>query len=112
MLYVGSCRYMYSYKWRYFPARLHTTREILFFLNNINNIQNIINKYPSELSDIIFGDICNPVLLKQTNHYINTITKSVISSIEKIISPLRRSISRADEPLTIFTRTPFFLLTR
>ena len=42
MVYIGSCRYMYTYKWKYFPGRLHTTREILFFLNNIDNIQNII----------------------------------------------------------------------
>lgn len=74
---------MYNYKWKYFPGRLHITREILFFLNNIDSIQNIINKYPPELCDIIFGDMCNPVLLRETNHFINTITNSVISSIEK-----------------------------
>jgi len=104
MLYIGSCRYMYTYKWKYFPGRLHTTREILFFLNNIDNIQNILNKYPSELSDIIFGDICNPVLLRETNHYINTITNSVISSIEKIILEIssRKILYYNDIPINFY----------
>jgi hypothetical protein len=46
MLYIGSCRYMYGYKWDYFPARLHSTTEILYFLDNINNIETIINDNP------------------------------------------------------------------
>ena len=38
MLYVGSCRYMYDYDWDYFAPRLHTTKEIIHFLENIDNI--------------------------------------------------------------------------
>jgi len=57
MLYIGSCRYMYEYKWDYFPGRLHTTKEIIFFLENIDNIENIINCNPHELTNMIFGDI-------------------------------------------------------
>ena len=31
MLYIGSCRHMYGYDWEYFPARLNTTRDDIFF---------------------------------------------------------------------------------
>ena len=57
MFYIGSCRYMYSYEWKYFSARLHTTKEIIFFLENINNIQKIIDNNPLDLTNKIFGDI-------------------------------------------------------
>ena len=71
MLYIGSCRYMYNYKWDSFPARLHTTKEIIYFLENIDNIQNIVNSTSVDLIDIIFGDICNPCLLNETTKFIN-----------------------------------------
>lgn len=57
MLYIGSCRYMYGYDWDYFPGRLHTTREIIHFLENIDNIKGVIDNNPSELTNSIFGDI-------------------------------------------------------
>lgn len=42
MIYIGSCRYMHLYNWDYFPARLHTTKEIVYFLQNINDsIKNV-----------------------------------------------------------------------
>lgn len=35
--YIGSCRYMHLFP-KHFPARLHTTKEIINFLNNYNKI--------------------------------------------------------------------------
>ena len=82
MLYIGSCRYMYGYDWDYFPARLHTTREIIFFLENINNINNVINDNPSELTNFIFGDIYNCAVKTDSIKFIN---KSINKNINKII---------------------------
>jgi len=70
ILYMGSCRYMYNCKWSYFPPRLHTTKEILFFLENINNIENIINIYPPDLVDLIFSDIFHPGVIKDSKTFI------------------------------------------
>lgn len=60
MLYLGSCRYMYNFKWSYFPARIHTTREIIFFLENIETLETVIKENPSDLINCIFGDIYHP----------------------------------------------------
>ena len=39
--YLGSCRYMYAFGWKYFPARLHTTKEMIYFLENNTNIKDL-----------------------------------------------------------------------
>ncbi len=57
MLYVGSCRHMSEYKWNFFPGRLHTTREIMFFIENIDKVKSIIDSNPVDLTNLIFGDI-------------------------------------------------------
>jgi hypothetical protein len=82
MLYIGSCRYMYGYGWDYFPGRLHTTREIIYFLENIENIKNIIDNNPIELVNYIFGDIYHPGVIKDSTKFIN---KNVNKNINKII---------------------------
>lgn len=82
MLYIGSCRYMYNYDWNYFPARLHTTREIIHFLENINNIKNVIDKNPCELTNYIFGDIYHPSVINDSKKFIN---KNIDKNINKII---------------------------
>jgi hypothetical protein len=82
MLYIGSCRYMYRNDWDYFPARLHATREIIFFLENINNINNVINENPSDLTNLIFGDIYHCAVKKDSIKFIN---KSINRNINKII---------------------------
>lgn len=82
MLYIGSCRYMYDYDWDYFPARLHTTREIIFFLENITNIQNVIDNNPWELQNFIFGDSCHPEIITDFNKFMN---KSINKNLNKII---------------------------
>jgi hypothetical protein len=73
---------MYDYEWDYFPGRLHTTREIIFFLENINNINSIINSNPGELTNTIFGDIYHPAVINDSLNFIN---KNVNKNISKII---------------------------
>ena len=82
MLYLGSCRYMYGYDWDYFPGRLHTTREIIFFLENMTNIKNVINNNPLELTNCIFGDIYHPGVINDANKFMNT---NMNTNINKII---------------------------
>ncbi len=79
MLYIGSCRYMYGYKWDYFPARLHSTREIIYFLENITTIKKCI---PNELTNCIFGDIGHPSVVKDANRFAN---QPIHKNIHKII---------------------------
>jgi hypothetical protein len=74
MLYIGSCRYMYGYNWDYFPARLHSTKEVIYFLENISNIKDIISKNKPDLLNCIFGHM---------NH--NRVTKDFSNFIEKKI---------------------------
>ena len=101
MLYIGSCRYMYDYDWDYFPARLHTTKEIIFFLENINNINNIIESNPSELTNFIFGDIYNPVVINDSKIFID---KSINTNINKIIIEIssQKVMYYNDIPLNYF----------
>lgn len=82
IFYIGSCRYMYDYVWDYFPARLHTTKEIIFFLENITNINNIILNNPSELTNCIFGDIFHSGVINDSKNFMN---KSIDKNTNKII---------------------------
>lgn len=86
MLYIGSCRYMYDYDWNFFPARLHTTREIIFFLENITNIHHIIENNPSNLTNLIFGDIYHPGVINDSKQFMN-------NKIDKHISKIIMEIS-------------------
>lgn len=90
MLYIGSCRYMADYPWDYFPGKLHSTREIIFFLENINHCKKIIDNNPSELSNFIFGDIFHPNTFVQATQFINNLSpsfvnKSINQNLNKII---------------------------
>jgi hypothetical protein len=82
MLYIGSCRYMYGYIWDYFAPRLHTTKEIIHFLENIDNIKNVIDNNPHDLSYQIFGGITNPIVV---NDYIRFINTPINKNMKKII---------------------------
>jgi hypothetical protein len=73
---------MYNYCWDYFPARLHSTKEIIFFLENINNIQKIIHDNPSDLTNYIFGGIYHPYVISDSNHFMN---KKINRNINNII---------------------------
>ena len=84
MLYIGSCRYMYDYNWNHFRARLHTTREILYFLENINNIDKLVEKTFGELIGLIFGDLFNPQVVYRTPTYLKNGTDD-LSSVKKLV---------------------------
>lgn len=101
MLYIGSCRYMYGYDWDFFPARLHTTREIIYFLENIDNIKNIIDNNPCELSNFIFGDIYHGQNINDPTNFIN---KNINKNIKKIIMEIssRKIMYYNDIPLNYF----------
>ena len=69
--YIGSCRYM-TKDIEHFPARLHTTKEIIYFLENIENINELIKLHNNELINIIFGDLFNPAIIDDANIFLNT----------------------------------------
>jgi hypothetical protein len=58
--------------WVFFPARLHTTKEMIYFLENRTQIKTIIEKHPSDLTNLIFGDIYHPSVIKETRAFLNT----------------------------------------
>lgn len=71
--YVGSCRYLKGPEWKHsFPARLHTTKEMIYFFENIKNIKQIIKEYPEELVNRIFGDITHSAVKSKTNEFLKT----------------------------------------
>lgn len=101
MLYIGSCRYMYEYDWDYFPARLHTTKEIIHFLENIDNIKNVIDNNPNDLTNFIFGDIYHPSVINESTNFIN---KNINKNINKIIMEIssRKVVYYNDIPLNYY----------
>lgn len=104
MLYIGSCRYMYGYKWDYFPARLHTTKEIIHFLENIGNIKQIIDDNPDDLINFIFGDIYHRSVRSDSTKFIN---KNINKNINKIILEIssRKIMYYNDIPLNNYYLT-------
>lgn len=61
--YVGSCRYMDLFP-KHFPARLHTTKEIINFFNNYNKIDFNMDDVNS-----IFGDLLHHSVKKDSITY-------------------------------------------
>jgi len=92
---------MYDYGWDYFPARLHTTREIIHFLENIENIKNVIDNNESGLTNFIFGDIYHPQVINDSTKFINN---KVNKNINKIIMEIssRKVMYYNDIPLSYF----------
>ncbi len=82
MLYSGSCRYMYDYKWYFFPGRLHSTREIIYFLENIENIHEVLVNNPG-FENLIFGDIYHNDVIPYTKKFLNH--KMVLHDIRKLV---------------------------
>lgn len=63
--YIGSCRYMQLFP-KHFPARLHTTKEIINFLNNYNKIDlKMVD------ANYIFGDLVHPICKNDSITYCN-----------------------------------------
>jgi hypothetical protein len=94
---------MHDYDWEYFPGRLHTTREIIFFLENITNIKAVINSCPRDLIDAIFGDIYHPDVISDSNKFMN---KMINKNINKIIMEIssKKIIYYNNIPLNYYYR--------
>ena len=73
---------MYDYPWICFPGRLHSTKEVMFFLENIENLQRIISENPPHLTNLIFGDMNHPAIHNDVMKFVN---KEVDRTIRKII---------------------------
>ena len=65
---------MYSFHWNYFPARLHSTKEVIYFLENFfkNDVKNVLQTNPDELSNLIFGDIYEPKVINSSQKFLST----------------------------------------
>lgn len=64
--YIGSCRYMELFP-KHFPARLHTTKEIINYLNNYNKIDlDMVD------ANYIYGDLLHPIVKKDSITYCNS----------------------------------------
>lgn len=83
MLYIGSCRYSYDFNWEIFPPRLHTTREIIFFLENATNLKKVIDESPIELINFIFSDMNHPKIAEKSKNFINNFNS--YKNIKKVI---------------------------
>jgi hypothetical protein len=73
---------MYGCPWDFFPARLHSTREIIFFLENITKIQEVIEEYPIDLANCIFGGIYHPCVIDESKQFMQ---KPIQKTMKKII---------------------------
>ena len=82
MMYIGSCRYMYGYNWDYFPARLHSTKEVIYFLENITNIKDVVTTNKPDLLNCIFGDMNHN---RVTKDFSNFIDKKIDKNTKKVI---------------------------
>lgn len=75
--YIGSCRYMSLFP-KHFPARLHTTKEIINFLNNYNKID--LNMADA---NFIWGDLLHPFVKKDSIVYCNNMN-NIFDSVTTI----------------------------
>ena len=82
--YLGSCRYMELFKY-HCPIRLHSTRDVLFFLKNMENILQIKKELPD---DIFYTNNYNrnPKREKKWNEYIQKDHDYIISNMSHIIN--------------------------
>ena len=98
--YVGSCRYLKGPEWKQsFPARLHTTKEMIYFFENIKNIKTIMKKYPEALVNRFFGDITHSAVKSKTNEFLKTrIDKSINKVFLEVCS---RKICYYTDPNTL-----------
>lgn len=68
---MGSCRYMHLTQWKnYVPARLHTTKEMLHYLEHFRDIKTYLNSFPYQKQKIVFGDCTHPSVIAKHNAFI------------------------------------------
>lgn len=64
MFYIGSCRYQPLFQ-NYFPPRIHSTKEVIYFLENYKNID---IKHPD--IDYIYADLLHPGVINESVEFI------------------------------------------
>lgn len=87
ILYTSSCRYMYGGKLPLtcFPARLHTTTEVLYFLENIGRLSsNLLQEIPEELQNYVFGDIFDPIVKDLSQSFLEK-EKEIVSHVTGLV---------------------------
>lgn len=74
--YLGSCRYMSLFP-KHFPGRLHTTKEMIHFLHNYNNIS-------LDEKDVrfMYGDLNNPIVVRDSTRYIHAMRKIFVNGLK------------------------------
>lgn len=83
--FIGSCRYT-EYNWdAYFPGRLHSTKEIIYFLQNMHCLNATINRYPEQLVNCIFGDLLHKTVACKTKTFFALNLHSTIETISKLV---------------------------
>ena len=82
--YLGSCRYMKMFKY-HCPIRLHSTRDVLFFLKNMENILQIKKELPN---DIFYTNNYNrnPMRKKLWDKYIQKDHDYIVSNKSHIVN--------------------------
>jgi predicted metal-binding protein len=92
-LVMGSCRYHHLFGEEYtFPPRVHSTKEIMNVLKQYDDIPGYLQKFPSEMHSIIFGDINHPCVSRQSQQYIpNGAYRNFGNFVEKIYDVQKRN---------------------
>jgi len=92
---------MYGFQWDYFPGRLHSTKEMIYFLENIENIENVFQNNTNEIINLIFGDVYHSMVIHDTNRYR---TRPLRKNISKIIIEIssRKVMYFNDIPLNYY----------
>jgi hypothetical protein len=83
MFYVGSCRYQPLFT-KNFPPRLHSTKEIIYFLENYDKIE-----LTTPDIDYIYADIVHPGVIRDSVEFIkksNTIFNNVDTLVIELCS--------------------------
>lgn len=95
--YVGSCRYMNFFA-KNFPARMHSTKEIIQFLENIGNIKSQLS---NPLINVMYGDINHPIVKEKSQLFIENEETALlgIKNFVMEVSSRKYSKSNNDEVL-------------
>jgi hypothetical protein len=91
----------------FFPGRLHTTREIIFFLQNIKNTGHIVENESPNIIDLLLGDITHPHVYPLLKHFLSVTDFTVFDNINIEISS-RKLFTYKDRPFNYHYSTVLF----
>lgn len=98
--YIGSCRYMKFFP-HHFPAKLHTTKEIINYLNNYNSID-----LDMENVNYVYGDILQPDCMEEVLDYCQN-ANSIFDKVNNIFMEItsRKYVLQGVGGIVIITST-------